>query len=126
MEAPARREATTTTDDHASEGVPVGTRPPPNFFLPPPPFILLLLPAGPRVHQSMVFFRSSLLSHRFSRRVSGKLKCHHGIQISCSLQRVASSFSMSKKDTTIIITLTTLSTAFHEFGHALAAARLQC
>lgn len=30
-EAPARREATTMTDDHANEGVPVG-RLPPNFW----------------------------------------------------------------------------------------------
>ena len=38
MEAPARREATMTTEDHAREGVPVGGRPPPNL---PPPFILV-------------------------------------------------------------------------------------
>uniref|UniRef100_A0A7C8YJM0 Uncharacterized protein n=1 Tax=Opuntia streptacantha TaxID=393608 RepID=A0A7C8YJM0_OPUST len=31
MEAPARREATTTTEDQASDGVPVGGFPPPNF-----------------------------------------------------------------------------------------------
>nr|BAD22217.1 hypothetical protein [Oryza sativa Japonica Group]BAD22481.1 hypothetical protein [Oryza sativa Japonica Group] len=36
MDAPASRETTTTTEDQASDGVPVGGRPPPNFL---PPFI---------------------------------------------------------------------------------------
>jgi hypothetical protein len=36
MEAPARRDATMTTEDQAREGVPVGGRPPPNLL---PPFI---------------------------------------------------------------------------------------
>ena len=38
-EAPARREATTTTQDQARDGVPVGGLPPPNFLL----LLLLLL-----------------------------------------------------------------------------------
>lgn len=84
MEAPARREATMTTDDHARDGVPVGTRPPPNLL---PPVILLgvrrLYQMATKIYCKAGEFVGAPICDLHGRTAHKHLRTGRGVELSC-------------------------------------------